>query len=86
MKPTVNILTANNTYTGGTVISAGTLQLDNGGTTGAIVGSVTDNGLLVFDRSNSITFNGKISGSGNVIQSGSGTTIIGGTNTYPGGT
>jgi autotransporter-associated beta strand protein len=80
------ILTADNTYTGGTVISAGTLQLGNGGTTGAIVGSVTDNGSLVFDRSNSITFNGKISGSGNVIQSGSGTTIIGGTNTYSGGT
>jgi autotransporter-associated beta strand protein len=80
------ILTANNTYPGGTIISAGTLQLGNGGTMGALVGNVTDNGSLVFDRSNSITFNGKISGSGNFIQSGSGTTIIGGTNTYSGGT
>jgi autotransporter-associated beta strand protein len=68
------------------VISAGTLQLGNGGTTGAIPGNVTDNGSLVFNRSDSTTFNGKISGSGNVIQSGSGTTIIGGTNAYSGGT
>jgi outer membrane autotransporter protein len=62
------------------------LQFGDGGTTGAIVGNVTDNGSLVFDRSNSMTFNGTISGSGNVIQNGSGTTIIGGTNTYSGGT
>ena len=35
------ILTASNTYTGGTTISAGTLQLGNGGTTGSITGDVT---------------------------------------------
>ena len=40
------ILTGNNTYTGGTTISAGTLQLGNGGTTGSIVGNVIDNGTL----------------------------------------
>ena len=34
------ILTADNTYTGGTTISAGTLQLGDGGTTGSIVGDV----------------------------------------------
>jgi hypothetical protein len=43
MKPTVNILTANNTYTGGTIISAGTLQLGNGGATGGIPGNVSEN-------------------------------------------
>ena len=41
------ILTGNNTYTGGTTISTGTLQIGNGGTTGNIVGDVTDNGTLI---------------------------------------
>jgi hypothetical protein len=36
-------LTDNNTYTGGTTITGGTLQLGNGGTSGSIVGNVVDN-------------------------------------------
>ena len=39
------------TYTGGTTINGGTLQIGNGGTTGSIVGNVLDNGSLVFNRS-----------------------------------
>ncbi|MBC9904980.1 autotransporter-associated beta strand repeat-containing protein [Achromobacter xylosoxidans] len=80
------ILTANNTYTGGTAIAAGTLQLGNGGTTGAIVGNVANNGALVFDRSNTLTFAGQISGSGSVSQIGAGTAVLTGNNTYAGGT
>jgi autotransporter-associated beta strand protein len=79
------ILTGNNTYAGGTTISAGTLQLGNGGTTGAIIGDVTDNGVLSFDRSDSAMFGGLISGAGSVAQIGSGTTILTGNNTYTGG-
>ena len=52
------ILSAANTYTGGTTISAGTLQLGNGGATGSIVGDVTDNGTLAFDRCDEMTFPG----------------------------
>ena len=48
--PGTVILTAANTYTGGTTISGGTLQLGNGGTTGSIVGNITDNGVLEFNR------------------------------------
>jgi autotransporter-associated beta strand protein len=80
------ILTRNNTYSGGTTISAGTLQLGNGGTTGSIVGPVLDNGILAFDRSNTVTFNGLISGSGQVNQIGTGTLILTNANTYAGGT
>lgn len=80
------ILTANNTYTGGTAIAAGTLQLGNGGTTGAIVGNVANNGALVFDRSNTLTFAGQISGSGSVSQIGAGTTVLTADSTYTGGT
>src|SRR5271166_5355040 len=80
-------LTADNSYGGGTTINTGsTLQLGNGGTTGSIVGNVTDNGSLKFNRSDNVTFNAIISGSGNLAQNGSGTTILGGANTYSGGT
>ncbi len=79
------VLTADNTYTGGTTISAGTLQLGNGGTTGSIVGNVTDNGTLAFDRSDVVTFPGVISGTGAVSQIGPGTTILTADNTYSGG-
>ena len=80
-------LTGDNSYGGGTTINAGaTLQLGNGATTGSIIGNVTDDGSLIFNRSNNVTFNGIISGSGNLAQNGSGTTILGGANTYSGGT
>ena len=46
------------------------LQLGSGGTTGSIVGNVSDNGVLAFDRSDTMTFAGAISGSGAVSQIG----------------
>jgi fibronectin-binding autotransporter adhesin len=79
------ILTGTNTYTGGTTIAAGTLQIGNGGTTGSIVGHVTDDGALVFDRSDSVTFPGTISGSGSLTESGVTLTLTG-TSSYTGGT
>ncbi len=58
------VLTGNSDYTGGTTINAGALQLGDGGTTGAILGNVTNNGELAFNRSNTLTFGGIISGTG----------------------
>ena len=80
----ITVLTGNSTYTGGTTINAGTLQLGNGGTTGNIVGNVIDKGILTFDRSDVLTFGGTISGTGSVQQNGTGTTILIGNNTYTG--
>ncbi|MEJ0076868.1 MAG: autotransporter domain-containing protein [Alphaproteobacteria bacterium] len=80
------VFTNDNTYTGLTTISAGTLQLGNGGTTGSIVGDVVDNGTLAFNRSNALTFGGVISGTGAVQQNGTGSTNLTGTNTYTGAT
>jgi fibronectin-binding autotransporter adhesin len=80
------VLTGDSSYAGGTTISAGTLQLGNGGTSGSITGNVANNGTLVFDRTDVYTFGGTISGSGAVNQIGSGTTILTGNSTYAGGT
>ncbi|MEI4482824.1 MULTISPECIES: beta strand repeat-containing protein, partial [unclassified Phyllobacterium] len=57
-------LTGNNTYTGGTTISSGILQLGNGGNSGTVAGDIANNGQLAFNRSNALTFGGAISGSG----------------------
>jgi autotransporter-associated beta strand protein len=80
------IVLGNSTFTGGTSIDAGTLQIGNNGATGSITGNVADNAILAFDRSDTVTFAGNISGSGAVAQTGSGTLILTGTNSYTGGT
>ncbi len=76
-------LTGASSYTGGTTISGGTLTLGNGG---AILGNVANNSVFSFDRSDTFTFAGDISGSGNLVQTGSGTSILSGSNTYAGTT
>lgn len=80
------VLTGENTYSGGTTISSGTLQLGNGGTSGSITGNVANSGTLAFNRTNTLTFSGVISGSGQVLQSGTGVTQLSGLNTYTGKT
>ncbi|MCL2761142.1 MAG: autotransporter outer membrane beta-barrel domain-containing protein, partial [Desulfuromonadales bacterium] len=80
------VLSGNNSYAGGTTISGGTLQLGNGGTSGSIVGDVTDNGTLAFNRSDTATFTGNITGTGTVNQNGVGTTVLTGQTLWTGGT
>ncbi|WP_181431424.1 beta strand repeat-containing protein, partial [Paraburkholderia silvatlantica] len=82
------VLAGANTYTGGTTISAGTLQLGNGTTNGSITGNVTDNAILAFDPASGTTMTepGVISGTGQVQQIGTGTAVLTGTNIYTGGT
>ncbi|MDW6023142.1 autotransporter-associated beta strand repeat-containing protein [Mesorhizobium sp. BAC0120] len=72
-----------NTYTGGTTILNGTLEI--GGTSGSILGDVLNDAALAFNRSNAYQFDGAISGTGDVEQRG-GTTILTGTSTYTGET
>lgn len=79
-------LTANNNYTGTTTITAGTLQLGNGGSTGALATSsaITNNATLAFNRSNTITqgtdFAAVVSGSGVLRKSGAGNLVLTGSN------
>jgi fibronectin-binding autotransporter adhesin len=69
----VQILDGTSSYTGGTNITdTGTLQLGNADAGGTLVGNITNNGGLDFDRTDSITFGQTIGGSGNVtVESGS---------------
>ena len=79
------ILSATNTYSNGTTISAGTLQIGSGSSSGTLgSGDVTDNASLVFMRSNSFTVSNSLSGSGTVTQSG-GTVTLSGSNSFSGG-
>ena len=80
------ILTGNNLYTGGTTISGGTLQLGNATATGSITGNILDNGILSLDRSDTaLNLTGAISGTGSVVQAGTGSAVtLSGTNSYSG--
>ncbi len=82
------ILAGNNTYAGTTAFSTGTLQIGNGGSTGTFgAGAVTDNGSLVFNRSDSAyVVTNAISGSGTVAMNGTGTIALSGGNSYAGTT
>jgi fibronectin-binding autotransporter adhesin len=69
-------LTADHAYPDGTTISAGTLQVGDGGTSGALTSDVLNNGTLAFNRSDTSIFAGVISGAGTVRQIGSGLTEL----------
>ena len=80
-------LSGANIYSGGTIISGGTLQVGTNGTSGSIgSGNVTNNSSLIFNRSDIAMFGNVISGTGSMVQNGSGTLTITGMNTFTGST
>ena len=89
--PGTQVLSGSNGYTGATTISGGVLQLGVGGATGSLSTSsaITNDATLSFNRTNTVTqgvdFANAISGTGAVIQTGSGTLVLG-ANTYTGAT
>ena len=80
------ILTGSNTATGLMTISAGTLQIGNGGSSGSIASNVFDSGTLAFNPGNSVTYAAVLSGSGTLRQTGAGTLILTGSNSFTGPT
>ena len=82
------ILTGTNTYIGGTLIYAGTLQLGDGttGHDGSVTGNIVNNAALAFDLSGNQSNSGTISGNGSLAKTGSGTLTLTANNIYSGPT
>lgn len=75
-------LTGANTYSGGTTVSAGTLA----GTTTGLQGAITNNATVELSQATAGTYAGVISGTGNLVKTGSGAVTLSGNNTYGGTT
>jgi autotransporter-associated beta strand protein len=82
----VLVLTGNQTFTGGTGITQGHLQLGDGTTDGTVLGGILNNGLLTFNVAGTTTNNSLIAGTGEVVKSGPGQLTLAGTSTYTGAT
>ena len=76
----------NNTFSGGITIGAGVLQVGNNDANGNLpAGTVTDNGVLVFARTDTPTVGNTISGTGALVQAGAGgTLLLSGANSFSG--
>lgn len=80
-------LTGTNNYSGTTSISNGALQIGNGGTTGTLgLGTVNNNGSLIFNRSDSYTVANTITGAGSLTKNGQGVMTLSGVSVYTGNT
>ncbi len=81
-------LSGDNTYTGDTMISSGTLQIGNDGATGSLgTGDVINDAALRFDRTGTLEVPNSISGTGSVTIDcpiGAGTIVLSGTNSFDG--
>ena len=68
-------LTGTNSYTGGALVSQGTLQ----GSSSSLPGDIVNNDRLVFNQPGFGTYAGNISGTGKMLKTGSGTLVFSGT-------
>lgn len=79
--------TGENTFLGATSVGANSqLRIGDGGTTGSIIGNIGNYGSVVFNRSNSLTYGGVITGPGTLGVMGGGTLVVTGDSSFNGGT
>ncbi len=81
------VLGAANTYTGGTTLTnAVTLRLDSSGTLGSGAVALSAGTVLMVNRADTFTLANALTGAGQLVQGGTGTTVLSGANTFSGGT
>lgn len=80
------VLTGGKSYTGGTILSAGTLQLGDGTTNSSVVGAITNNATLAVNNGLAQTISNDITGSGAFTKTGVGLLTLSGANGYTGTT
>lgn len=81
------VVSGMNTYGGKTVIRRGILSVGEGGTTGSLgSGSIENDSILRWNRSDTVSLNNAISGTGSLSKIGSGTLALNGVNLYREGT
>jgi outer membrane autotransporter protein len=82
------VLKGDNTYAGITTVSGGTLQLGTLSTTGSLgTGAVVNNGQVYLSRSNDMTLSNAFSGTGRILQNGSGVvSLVGDSSAFAGST
>jgi autotransporter-associated beta strand protein len=77
--------TADNLYTGTTTVNGGDFHFGNDGETGSVAGNIVLNGgTLWLHRTNNFTYNGAISGTGNIGKTNGNTVTLGGASTFSG--
>lgn len=80
------VLAGDGSWSAGTIVEAGTLQVGDGGVRGGISGNINNAAILAFNRSDDYEFDGVIRGGGVVRQDGEGTLVLTGANVYTGNT
>ena len=76
-------LNTTNTYSGGTLINDGVVQVGDGvNFSGSISGNITNNDTLIFNNPGPVSSSASITGSGILTKSGPGALLLNGTQTY----
>jgi autotransporter-associated beta strand protein len=71
------VFAGSSTYTGGTTVSEGTLQLGDGVSNGFISGNITNSGTVAFNNATDQNWNGAITGAtGSIVKNGAGTLSV----------
>ncbi|MDH1180183.1 autotransporter outer membrane beta-barrel domain-containing protein [Achromobacter mucicolens] len=79
------IIDSDNAFAGATLIDDGVLQLGAGQAVGSLgAGAIENNAVLAIDRADAVILSNAISGTGDLLQAGSGTTTLTGPLTYTG--
>jgi len=81
-------LTGNNSYSGNTTITTGTLEITTTGRLGGgnYSGNITNSGQFVLGSNSNQTLSGQISGNGAITKNGTGILTLNGSNNYSGNT